>query len=55
MLILNKEFNGKLSLAIDFFKEYQRNFNQLITGQLDIDRADYLKEIVFTQVLLKEI
>ncbi|MCL4136238.1 UNVERIFIED_CONTAM: hypothetical protein GTU68_036330, partial [Idotea baltica] len=46
---LNKEFNGSLTLAIQIFKgEYDRNFMlQLISGQLDIDRADYLKRDSF--------
>lgn len=46
---LNKEFNGSLTLAIQIFKgEYHRNFMlQLISGQLDVDRADYLKRDSF--------
>ena len=46
---LNEEFNGSLTLAIQIFKgEYPRNFmNQLISGQLDMDRADYLKRDSF--------
>ncbi|WP_203258713.1 HD domain-containing protein [Hyunsoonleella ulvae] len=46
---LNEEFNGSLTLAIKIFKgEYQRSFMcQLISGQLDIDRADYLKRDSF--------
>ncbi|MDT0558672.1 HD domain-containing protein [Ichthyenterobacterium sp. W332] len=46
---LNKQFNGKLALAIKIFKgEYHRPFmNQLISGQLDMDRADYLKRDSF--------
>jgi HD superfamily phosphohydrolase len=46
---LNKEFNGSLTLAIQIFKgEYPRLFMcQLISGQLDIDRADYLKRDSF--------
>lgn len=46
---LNKEFNGSLTLAIKIFKgEYQRKFMcQLISGQLDMDRADYLKRDSF--------
>lgn len=49
MEALNKEFNGKLSLAIEIFKgEYERPFfNQLIASQLDIDRLDYLKRDSF--------
>ena len=42
---LNEEFNGSLTLAIKIFKgEYHRKFMcQLISGQIDMDRADYLK------------
>jgi len=49
MEVLNKEFNGKLSLAIEIFKgNHPRNFfNQLISSQLDIDRLDYLKRDSF--------
>jgi hypothetical protein len=46
---LNKEFKGKLSLAIEIFQgKYKRHFfNQLVSGQLDIDRLDYLKRDSF--------
>ncbi|TNJ46442.1 HD domain-containing protein [Tamlana fucoidanivorans] len=46
---LNEEFNGSLTLAIDIFKgQYPRKFMcQLISGQLDMDRADYLKRDSF--------
>ncbi len=46
---LNKEFNNRLTLAIQIFKnEYPRNFfYQLISGQLDMDRMDYLKRDSF--------
>lgn len=46
---LNKEFNGSLTLAISIFKgEYPRMFMcQLISSQLDMDRADYLKRDSF--------
>ncbi|WP_338733835.1 HD domain-containing protein [Mangrovimonas cancribranchiae] len=46
---LNEEFNSKLTLAITIFKgEYHRKFLcQLISGQLDMDRADYLKRDSF--------
>ncbi len=49
MLALNKEFKGKLDLAIRIFKgNYHRSFlHQLITSQLDIDRMDYLKRDSF--------
>ncbi len=46
---LNIEFNGSLTLAIDIFKgTYKRSFlNQLVSGQLDMDRTDYLKRDSF--------
>ena len=49
MEVLNKEFNGKLSLAIEIFKgnHPRKFFNQLISSQLDIDRLDYLKRDSF--------
>jgi HD superfamily phosphohydrolase len=50
---LNVDFGGQLSLAIKIFKgQYQRNFFcQLISGQLDLDRMDYLnRDSFFTGV-----
>ena len=49
MEVLNDEFNGQLSLAIEIFKnKYHRNFlHQLISSQLDMDRLDYLKRDSF--------
>jgi len=46
---LNIEFNGTLTLAIEIFKgTYSRKFmDQLISSQLDMDRADYLKRDSF--------
>lgn len=46
---LNAEFDGALTLAIQIFKgEYPRPFMcELISGQLDMDRADYLKRDSF--------
>ncbi|RKM90196.1 HD domain-containing protein, partial [Aquimarina sp. BL5] len=46
---INQEFNGSLTLAIQIFKgEYHRQFlHQLISGQLDMDRLDYLKRDSF--------
>ena len=46
---LNNEFKGKLSLAIEIFKGYYHRpfFKQLISGQLDMDRMDYLKRDSF--------
>ena len=47
--MLNKEFNGALDLALQIFKnEYHRKFmNQLVSGQVDVDRLDYLKRDSF--------
>jgi len=41
---LNKDFDGKLTLAIKIFKnEYSKKFlHQLVSSQLDMDRLDYL-------------
>lgn len=49
MEYLNKEFGGKLDLAIRIFKdEYERKFfNQLVSSQLDMDRMDYLQRDSF--------
>ena len=49
MEYLYEEFNGRLSLAIQIFKgKYPRKFMyQLISGQFDMDRADYLKRDSF--------
>lgn len=46
---LNKEFDGKLDLAIKIFKdEYKKKFlHQLVSSQLDMDRLDYLKRDSF--------
>ncbi|MCP9769312.1 HD domain-containing protein, partial [Lacihabitans sp. LS3-19] len=46
---LNKQFDGKLSLAIEMFKgTYNRSFfHQLISSQLDMDRMDYLNRDSF--------
>ncbi len=46
---LNKEFAGKLTLAIEIFKGiYPRKFlAQLVSSQLDMDRLDYLKRDCF--------
>jgi len=46
---LNAEFNSSLTLSIQIFKgEYHRKFMcQLISSQLDMDRADYLKRDSF--------
>jgi len=50
---LNAEFDGKLTQAINVFKgNYHRNFFcQLISGQVDLDRMDYLnRDSFFTGV-----
>lgn len=46
---LNKEFKGKLSLAIKIFNDkYKKQFlHQLVSSQLDMDRLDYLKRDSF--------
>lgn len=46
---LNTAFDGALTLAIAIFKgEYTRKFmHQLVVGQIDIDRLDYLKRDSF--------
>lgn len=50
---LNQTFDGRLNLAIRIFKdEYPKKFlHQLISGQLDMDRMDYLnRDSFFTGV-----
>ena len=50
---LNAEFNGQLQTAIDIFTDnYPKNFlHQLVSGQLDVDRMDYLnRDSFFTGV-----
>ena len=49
MELLNKEFNGELSMAIEIFNnKYHKPFlHQLVSGQLDMDRLDYLKRDSF--------
>jgi uncharacterized protein len=50
---LNQETNGKLDMAISIFKgSYPKKFlHQLISGQLDVDRMDYLaRDSFFTGV-----
>lgn len=46
---LNTEFAGRLTLAIQIFRgEYHRPFfHQLISGQIDMDRLDYLRRDSF--------
>jgi len=47
--ILNKDFDGKLTLAKQVFTgTYHRKFlHQLVSSQLDVDRLDYLKRDSF--------
>jgi HD superfamily phosphohydrolase len=50
---MNEELSGKLQMAIDIFTDiYPRKFfHQLISGQLDVDRMDYLiRDSFFTGV-----
>lgn len=46
---LNKQFDGKLDLAIQIFNnKYSKKFlNQLVSSQLDVDRLDYIKRDSF--------
>lgn len=53
MKVLNKEFNGRLQTAIDIFtnKHPKKFLYQLIAGQVDVDRMDYLiRDSFFTGV-----
>ena len=50
---LNKRFGGRLQMAIDIFRNvYPKKFlHQLVSGQLDVDRMDYLtRDSFFTGV-----
>ena len=50
---LNSQFDGKLQIALDIFTDdYPKKFlHQLISGQLDVDRMDYLtRDSFFTGV-----
>ncbi|MDF3077171.1 MAG: hypothetical protein K0S09_1060 [Sphingobacteriaceae bacterium] len=50
---LNMEFDGRLTMAIDIFcRRYPKKFlQQLVSGQLDLDRMDYLnRDSFFTGV-----
>ncbi len=50
---LNREFGGKLELALEIFNNrYHKKFlHQLVSGQLDLDRMDYLnRDSFFTGV-----
>jgi uncharacterized protein len=53
MQTLNSELNGALDLTIEIFADryYKRFLHQLISGQLDMDRMDYLnRDSFFTGV-----
>ncbi len=53
MQTLNEEYNGQLQTAIDIFRNnYHKHFlHQLVSGQLDVDRMDYLsRDSFFTGV-----
>lgn len=53
MNVLNSEYRGKLSMAIEIFtNSYPKKFlHQLVSGQLDVDRLDYLtRDSFFTGV-----
>lgn len=49
MEALNQENGGRLSLAIDIFcnRYHKRFLHQLVSGQLDMDRLDYLRRDSF--------
>jgi HD superfamily phosphohydrolase len=46
---MNEEMDGKLSAAIEIFRDiYPKHFlHQLVSGQLDVDRLDYLRRDSF--------
>lgn len=53
MRTLNEEYDGQLQTAIDIFtNHYSKHFlHQLVSGQLDVDRMDYLsRDSFFTGV-----
>lgn len=52
--LLNEQFNGQLQTAIEIFRgTYHKHFlHQLVSGQLDVDRMDYLnRDSFFTGVV----
>lgn len=52
--LLNKHFEGRLQMAIDIFRgTYHKQYlHQLVSGQLDVDRMDYLnRDSFFTGVV----
>jgi uncharacterized protein len=51
---LNKKFDGKLQIALEIFNgSYHKKYlHQLVSGQLDVDRMDYLtRDSFFTGVI----
>lgn len=53
MQVLNRQFDGQLGVAIDIFRDHypKKYLHQLISGQLDVDRMDYLtRDSFFTGV-----
>ncbi|MEA5129777.1 MAG: HD domain-containing protein [Proteiniphilum sp.] len=46
---MNKEWHGRLQMAIDIFRDsYPKRFlHRLVSGQLDVDRLDYLRRDSF--------
>jgi HD superfamily phosphohydrolase len=53
MQVMNQELNGRLQMAVDIFTgTYEKHFlHQLLSGQLDVDRMDYLtRDSFFTGV-----
>ncbi|AZQ63345.1 HD domain-containing protein [Flammeovirga pectinis] len=46
---MNKEFDGKLNMAIQMFtgKYHRKFFHQMVSSQLDMDRLDYLQRDCF--------
>lgn len=54
MRMLNDEYGGKLGLALEIFQDryHRRFFHELISGQIDMDRLDYLRrDSFFTGVI----
>src|SRR5665647_3032589 len=51
---LNEKYNGKLDLTIEIFTDnyYRKFLHELISGQMDMDRLDYLRrDCFFTGVI----
>jgi HD superfamily phosphohydrolase len=49
LIELDKKFDGRLALALKIFRDgyHRRFFHQLVSGQIDIDRLDYLERDSF--------